>query len=173
MIARVSRNDREAQEQLYRLFSGKMLSVCRMYIKDLQHAEEVMLTGFLKVFTHLNDFKGEGSFEGWIRRIMIRESISFLRSHRRLQFHEEKIDNESFNNIQSDINVDHIQQMIDALPEGYKVVFVMYVIEGFKHSEIAAMLKISEGTSKSQLFKAKKMLQDQLKITNTSGYGTT
>ena len=173
MIARASRNEREAQEQLYNMFSGKMLSVCRMYIKDLQHAEEVMLTGFLKVFTHLKEFKGEGSFEGWIRRIMIRESISFLRSHRRLDFHEEKIDKESFNNVQSDINVDHIQQMIDALPEGYKVVFVMYAIEGYKHSEIAAMLKISEGTSKSQLFKAKKMLQDQLKTTNTTGYGTT
>ena len=173
LIARAAKNNREAQQQLYKKFSGKMLSVCRMYTKDVQHAEEVMLNGFLKVFTHISDFNSDGSFEGWIRRIMIRESISFLRRQKKLEFQEEVILNESFNNIQSDIEVEHIQRLIDGLPEGYRVVFVMYAIEGYKHQEIAELLNITPGTSKSQLFKARKMLQEKLQIQNTTGYGTT
>lgn len=173
LIAGAIKNNRSAQQQLYGLFSPKMLSVCRMYIKDLQQAEEVMLQGFFKVFAHLKEFRNEGSFEGWIRRIMIRECISFLRSRKELEFPEETISGESFNNIESDIEVEHIQQLIDALPEGYRLVFVMYAIEGYKHSEIAEILQISPGTSKSQLFKARKMLQEQLNKKHSTGYGTT
>lgn len=77
LISRAGNNNREAQRLLYEKYSGKMLSVCRIYIKDIHHAEEVMLTGFFKVFTHLKDFKNEGSFEGWIRKIMVRESIFY------------------------------------------------------------------------------------------------
>jgi len=144
-----------------------------MYIKDLQHAEDTMLTGFFKVFTHLNDFKHEGSFEGWVRRIMIRESISFLRKKNELEFQEEmeSVKSEGFDTIQAEIDADHIQRLIDELPEGYKAVFVLYAVEGYKHAEIADLLKITVGTSKSQLFKAKKMLQEQLELKNTSSYG--
>ncbi len=175
LIAKATGGNREAQHLLYERFSGKMLSVCRMYIKDLQHAEEVMLNGFFKVFTHLKDFKNAGSFEGWIRKIMVRESISFLRGKKDLEFSEEAMENhsESFDPIQADIDADHIQQLIDGLPEGYKVVFVMYAIEGYKHHEIAEILKISSGTSKSQLFKARKMLQEKLGTQKPAGYGTT
>lgn len=173
LIARAAKNDREAQERLYKSHSGKMLSVCRMYIKDLQQAEEVMLNGFFKVFKYLPDFKNEGSFEGWVRKIMIREAISFLRTKKEIEFAEEVFEDttQSFNNISSGIEVEHIQNLIDSLPEGYKVVFVMYAIEGYKHQEISKMLNISEGTSKSQLFKARKMLQEKLSTPNTSGYG--
>ena len=152
-----------------------MLSVCRMYIKDLHHAEDVMLKGFFKVFTHIKDFKSEGSFEGWVRKIMIRESISFLRSQKQLEFKDDFKDSEiGFSNeVYSEMEASDIQRLIDELPEGYRLVFVMYAIEGYKHSEIAKMLKISEGTSKSQLFKARKMLQERLKEQNKSGYGTT
>jgi len=144
-----------------------------MYIKDLQFAEDVMLTGFFKVFTHLKDFKHEGSFEGWVRRIMIRESISFLRKKNELELQEEMetVKSEGFDTIQAEMDADYIQQLIDELPEGYKAVFVLYAIEGYKHTEIAELLKISEGTSKSQLFKAKKMLQEKLETLNTSSYG--
>jgi len=174
LIARAIKNNRGAQQCLYDLHSGKMLSVCRMYVKDLHHAEEVMLNGFFKVFKYLADFKNEGSFEGWIRKIMIRECISFLRSEKSLEFKEEGLEdfNGSFNNIESDINVDEIQQIIDSLPEGYRVVFVMYAVEGYKHLEISKMLNINIGTSKSQLFKARKMLQEKLSTQNISGYGT-
>lgn len=174
LIKRASGGNRDAQQKIYELYSPKMLSVCRQYVKDLQHAEETMLSGFLKVFTHLKDFKAEGSFEGWIRKIMVRESISFLRQHKQLEFQEDLgyENSEVFNNINSEMDVADIQSLIDALPEGYKMVFVMYAVEGYKHSEIAKMLDITEGTSKSQLFKARKMLQEKLKNSNSSSYGT-
>lgn len=175
LIARAIKNNRASQQRLYDLYAGKMLSVCRMYVKDLQHAEEVMLNGFFKVFSHLRDFKNEGSFEGWVRRIMIRESISYLRSQKNLDFKENGLEqySESFNNIQSSMEVEEIQRLIDALPEGYRVVFIMYAVEGYKHQEIAQLLGITEGTSKSQLFKARKILQEQLTSKITTGYGTT
>ena len=175
LIKRAQKSNREAQHVLYELHAPKMLSICRYYIKDMQHAEEAMLNGFFKVFSNLSQFKGEGSFEGWMRRIMVRESISFLRQQKNIEFPVEEIDykQESFNNIKTDMEVGEIQQLIDGLPEGYKVVFVMYAIEGYKHHEIATILNITEGTSKSQLFKARKMLQEKLQELNkTSHYGT-
>ena len=175
LIKKALRNNREAQHVLYELHAPKMLSVCRYYIKDLQHAENVMLDGFFKVFSNLKSFKSEGSFEGWIRRIMVRESISFLRQHKKVEFSlEDMVVKDNYaNNVNTNIEVTHLQQLIDALPEGYKIVFVMYAIEGYKHQEISEMLNISIGTSKSQLFKARKMLQEKLKELNkVTSYGT-
>ncbi|MDO5979642.1 RNA polymerase sigma factor [Flavivirga spongiicola] len=175
LIKKAIKNNREAQHVLFELHAPKMLSVCRYYIKDLQQAEEAMLNGFFKVFSNLKSFKREGSFEGWIRRIMIRESISFLRQKKQIEFSVEDFDPESdyANNMNTDMEVAEIQQLIDALPEGYKIVFVMYAIEGYKHYEIAEMLNIAEGTSKSQLFKARKWLQERIKELNkTTSYGT-
>jgi len=174
LIKKALRNNREAQHVLFELHSPKMLSICRYYIKDIQHAEEAMLNGFFKVFSNLKKFRGEGSFEGWIRRIMVRESISFLRQQKHIEFSVEDIiiDKDYTNNIQTEIEVAQIQQLIDALPEGYKMVFIMYAIEGYKHLEIAKILNISESTSKSQLFKARKVLQQKIKELNTTGYGT-
>lgn len=174
IIAKAVKGDRKAQRQLYEQHSPKMLSVCRMYIKDLHHAEEVMLGGFFKAFSHLSEFENRGSFEGWLRRIMIREAISFLRGQKKIEFSDDLQGDggESFNNIQADIDAEHIQQLIDALPEGYRMVFVMYAIEGYKHREIAEILKIDEGTSKSQLFKARKLLQEQLNTPKKIDYVT-
>ena len=152
-----------------------MLGVCRQYIKDLHFAEDIMINGFVKVFTHLNAFKFEGSFEGWIRRIMVRESISYLRKKQFVVFDDEILDSGENQNISfslADMNVDHIQLLIDGLPDGYRTVFVMYAIEGYKHAEISEILDISESTSKSQLFKARRQLQGKLKQQNSIGYGT-
>jgi len=158
---------------LFELHAPKMLGVCRYYIKDLQHAEEAMLNGFFKVFNNLKSYKAEGSFEGWIRRIMVRESISFLRQKKQIEFVVEDVDIKiSYSNtINTNIEVAEIQQLIDRLPEGYKMVFVMYAIEGYRHNEIAEILNISEGTSKSQLFKARKWLQQQINHINKMSYG--
>ena len=174
LLQNAAKGNRDAQRRLYERHSGKMLSVCRQYVKDLHHAEEVMLTGFLKVFTHLKEYRNEGSFEGWIRRIMIRESISFLRTQKKVEFHEDfgNLNFEGIDPVTSGLEVEYIQSMIDSLPEGYKVVFLMYAVEGYKHSEIAKLLKITEGTSKSQLFKARKMLQEKLSKEKITGYGT-
>lgn len=156
-------NNRHAQHKIYSKFSPKMLSVCRQYIKDLHQAEDIMITAFMKVLTNLNKFKQEGSFEGWIRRIMINECISFIRVHKKVKFIEdENYFEESFNNIESQFSVDDIQSLIDSLPDGYKMVFNLYCIEGFKHQEIADLLGISEGTSKSQLSHARKVLQENI-----------
>jgi RNA polymerase sigma-70 factor (ECF subfamily) len=168
LINKAIKNNRKAQQYLYENYAPKMLSVCRYYIKDLQNAEATMLNGFLKVFTNLKHFKHQGSFEGWIRRIMVRESISFIRSQKQINF---SIDEVNFGNITTttittELEVNEIQQLIDALPEGYKLVFIMYAIEGYKHQEIAEMLNISEGTSKSQLYKARKLLQQKVKELN-------
>jgi len=174
LLERAVKNNREAQHVLFEMHAPKMLSVCRYYIKDLQFAEEAMLNGFFKVFSNLKNFKASGSFEGWIRKIMVRECISFLRQQKRLEFPAENFEyNGNYsNNINTEIEVEQIQQLIDALPEGYKMVFVMYAIEGYKHHEIAHMLNITEGTSKSQLFKARNMLQQKINELNKTSYGT-
>jgi RNA polymerase sigma-70 factor (ECF subfamily) len=166
-------NNRQAQQQLYSRFSSKMLSVCRQYIKDIQLAEDVMITAFMKVFTNLNKFEHKGSFEGWIRRIMVNECISYLRVQKKVKFVEDEIYvEESFNAIDSKFSIDQIQFLIDALPDGYKMVFNLYAIEGYKHNEIAKMLGINEGTSKSQLSHARKMLQTQITILKKQDNGT-
>ena len=159
-------NNRQAQQQIYSKYSPKMLSVCRQYIKDVHQAEDIMITAFMKVFTNLKNFKHEGSFEGWIRRIMINESISYIRVQKKVNYIDDDLvlgrDEESFNNIESQFSVDDIQFLIDNLPDGYKMVFNLYAIEGYKHQEIATMLGINEGTSKSQLSHARKMLQTNI-----------
>ena len=175
LIKKATKDNRRAQEQLYVMFSPKMLSVCRQYVKVTDRAEEVMLTGFFKAFKNLEQFKATGSFEGWLRRIMTRECISFLRKENKIYFEDEASIDATENHasyIESSLDLDHIQRLIDALPDGYRIVFVMYAIEGYKHAEIAAQLKISESTSKTQLFKARKMLQQQLQSLNSTSYGT-
>ncbi len=174
LIKKAASNHRDAQHILYQMHAPKMLSVSRYYIKDVHQAEEVMLNGFFKVFTQLKSFKAEGSFEGWIRRIMIREAISFLRKKKQLEFLADDMEvyDEPTHYTDAELDVDEIQQLIDKLPEGYRMVFNMYAIEGYKHSEIAEMLDIAESTSKSQLFKARKLLQQQIKQLNKTSYGT-
>lgn len=160
LIQKALKQNREAQQELFHLFSPKMLGVCRQYVKDMHHAEDLMLQGFLKVFTNLAAFKHEGSFEGWIRRIMVNTCISYLRKKQPIEFTD---DDYAFNEQATDslenTSVEDIQKLIDQLPSGYKMVFNLYAIEGYKHSEIAEKLQISESTSKSQLFKVRKWLQ--------------
>jgi len=166
-------NNRHAQQKIYSKHASKMLSVCRQYIKDVHQAEDIMITAFMKVFTNLKNFKQEGSFEGWIRRIMINECISFIRVQKKFAFIEdENYSEESFNNIESQFSVDDIQFLIDNLPDGYKMVFNLFAIEGFKHQEIAELLGINEGTSKSQLSHARKMLQDNINKLKNYSNGT-
>jgi RNA polymerase sigma-70 factor (ECF subfamily) len=163
-------NNRHAQHQIYSKFAPKMLSVCRQYIKDVHLAEDIMITAFMKVFTNLKNFEHKGSFEGWIRRIMINECISYIRVQKKVTFIEDEYYvEEKHNYIESQFAVEDIQFLIDNLPDGYRMVFNLYCIEGFKHQEISSMLGINEGTSKSQLSHARKMLQDTIiKLKNYS-----
>lgn len=163
-------NNRTAQQKIYTKFSSKMLSVCRQYIKDIHQAEDIMITAFMKVFVNLKKFQHNGSFEGWIRRIMVNECISHIRVQKKVAFlDEEDYSEDSFNNIESQFSVEDIQFLIDSLPDGYKMIFNLYAIEGYKHQEIASMLGINEGTSKSQLSHARKILKEHItKLKNYS-----
>ena len=174
LIKRALDGSQEAQRLIYDSYAPKMLGVCRRYIKDLQFAEDTMIGGFVKVFKYLHTYRHEGSFEGWIRRIMIRESISFLRKKQFVVFDDDAYQEHDLAevNITYEVDIEQIQKLIDALPEGYKMVFVLHAIEGYKHLEIAEMLGISESTSKSQLYKARRWLQKRLKEKNSLGYGT-
>ncbi|RAV30707.1 RNA polymerase subunit sigma-70 [Sinomicrobium soli] len=165
LLRKAAANHRGAQRELYDKYASKMLSVCRSYIRDTHFAEDVMIRGFYKVFANLSAFRREGSFEGWVRRIMVRECISFLRREKSLSFVEvsELPENTAAHIPETDApDTEEIQTLIDLLPEGYKAVFLMYAVEGYSHREIAAALHISESTSKSQLFKARKMLKDRI-----------
>jgi RNA polymerase sigma-70 factor, ECF subfamily len=150
LIADAIQQKREAQQKLFELYSPKMLGVCRQYVKDVHHAEDLMLSGFLKVFTHLSKFKNEGSFEGWIRRIMVNTCISYLRKKNPVHLSDEDfVFNDQATQSLESTEVEDIQRLIDRLPVGYKMVFNLYAIEGYKHAEIAIQLQITESTSKS------------------------
>ncbi len=173
IIALAVENNRHAQHKIYTRYASKMLSVCRQYAKDIHHAEDLMITAFMKVFANLRHFEHKGSFEGWIRRIMVNECISFIRAQKKVSFLEDEFyQEEAFNNIESNLSVEDIQSLIDQLPDGYKMVFNLFAIEGYKHQEIAQMLGISESTSKSQLHHARKMLQQQVSQLKNYSHGT-
>ncbi len=155
-----------AQTELYTSFSGKMFGVCLRYAKNRMDAEDLLHEGFLKVLTNLKKYRGEGSFEGWMRRIMINTSINFYRTktsnfmvHIDEVFDLEISDVDAVSRMSEKELVSHIQE----LPDGYRMIFNMYVVEGYKHKDIAEILNISESTSKTQLLKAKKSLQQKLK----------
>ena len=173
IVQKALEGSRKAQKELYELHAPKMLSICRYYIKDLHNAEDVMITAFFKAFQNLNNYQNNGNFEGWIRRIMVNESISFLRKQKEVYFTDEvAIYDEGTDAVNASYDAVEIQQLIDELPEGYKMVFILYAIEGYKHQEIASLLNISESTSKSQLFKARKQLQQKINTLNAVGNGT-
>jgi len=165
IIALAVANNRQAQQCIYSKYSSKMLSVCRQYIKDMQLAEDVMITAFMKVFVNLGRFENKGSFEGWIRRTMINECISFIRVQKKVHFIEETVYYEEIDSeTDFQFSIEDVQSLIDSLPDGYKIVFNLFVIEGHKHKEIASMLGINEGTSKSQFAHARRILKNQINV---------
>ncbi|QTN38337.1 RNA polymerase sigma factor [Cryomorphaceae bacterium] len=164
LIRKCLKGERKAQRALYDRFAGKMLGVCRRYVRSQYDAEEVLSNGFIKVFHNLEYYRSEGSFEGWIRQIMVREALNFLRKQK--AFFEETEDAvlESLEPVaeQRELEAQDLMQLIDELPTGYRTVFNLFAIEGYSHKEIGYELGISEGTSKSQLSKARKMLQERM-----------
>ena len=165
LIAACKRQERKAQKLLFERYSPTMLGVCRRYVKNLEDAEDVMVEGFFNVLTKINMYSGEGSFEGWIRRIMINESLMHLRKNQPFKYTEEINPNLDFREeptILDELAASEIIQLLDDLPPGYRAVFNLYVIEGYKHREIAEELGISINTSKSQLILAKKRMEKLL-----------
>lgn len=142
-----------------------MLAVCIRYVKDRMEAEHVMVGGMVKVFKNIGQFQEQGSFEGWIRRIMVNESLMYLRKNKNMALSsdiDEVKEEPNYDALSDSLNADELLKIIEGLPVGYRTVFNLYAIEGYKHDEIAEMLGISTGTSKSQLNRARKLLQKQL-----------
>jgi RNA polymerase sigma factor (sigma-70 family) len=161
------KGDPKYQEVLYNTYSKKMYGVCLRYAPSDEAAKDLLQDGFIKVFQNLDRFKGEGSFEGWVRRIMVNHALEGLRKlsakaqHVDVEdVHEVLQDNHHVNFNRYDMN--YLLSKIQQLAPGYRAVFNLYIIEGYQHNEIAEMLGISENTSKSQLSRARKLLQDSL-----------
>jgi len=160
------RGDRKMQQELYNRFAPKMYGVCLRYAGNAEEAEDILQEGFIKIFNKINSYRGEGSFEGWIRRIFVNTAIEHFRKKTYLQPITETEENTvegKYLSVLDNLAEKDIVRLIQQLSPGYRTVFNMYVVEGYTHKQIAEMLGISEGTSKSQLSRAKLILQDLVK----------
>ena len=159
------RGERRTQEVLYKLLASKMLGVCMRYARDRYEAEDILQVGFIKVFQKVKEFRGEGSFEGWIRRIMVNTAIEHYRKNQRM-LNVVDIDevNDAPQNMfdMNGLEAKDLLTLIQHLPGGYKMIFNLYAIEGYSHKEIAEQLGITEGASKSQLSRARAILKEKL-----------
>lgn len=165
IIKACAQKDRKAQNQVFHLLAPTMLSICLRYLKQKEKAEDIMIHGFYKVFTKIDSFNFKGSFEGWVKRIMINECLMELRKQKN-SFLSVSLDErleEPFVNWDKRLEYEELLSLLDRLPNGYRTVFNLYVIEGFKHKEIAEQLGISINTSKSQLILARRRLQEIIK----------
>jgi len=162
LIEGCKKRDRHAQEALFQQFSGKLYALCCRYVKSKMEAEDVLVISFTKIFERIDQFKGEGSFEGWIRKVTVNESLTYLRKNKNMYLETdiEAADREpDYSQLESQLEAEDLLKMIDALPTGYRIVFNMYAIDGYSHKEIATHLGINESTSKSQLSRARALLQ--------------
>jgi RNA polymerase sigma-70 factor (ECF subfamily) len=153
------------QRMLFEQYASKMMTVCLRYANDSMEAEDMLQDAFIRVFKYIGQFKFEGSFEGWIRRIVVNAALKHLQK-KKLHFSEIKDQRDDSHGIEPyayhHLGEEDLMKLINRLPEGYRIVFNLNVIEGFSHEEIATMLGIQPGTSRSQLVKARKMLQNQI-----------
>lgn len=175
LIEKSKSGDRKAQKQLYKRLCTPMMGVCIRYMKSTEDAEDVLLEGFYKVFKNLKQFnyENESAFFGWVKRIMVNEALMKLRKNKEIQLLaiNEDLDKEVDVSPLDQLQTADLLKMIRSIPVGYRTVFNLYEVEGYSHQEISEQLGVSIGTSKSQLFKAKKLLREMLDIKNES-YGS-
>ena len=167
MVRLAREGNRKAQKEIYERLGGKMLSVCLRYVQDRETALDMLQDGFVALFAKLGDYKGDGSFEGWARRVFATTCLMYLRKKDALKMSE---DLETAGDIgadtpsqRSDLSYKEILSLVMQMPSGYRTVFNLYVMEGYSHEEIGQMLGISQVTSRSQLNRARKWLQEKLK----------
>lgn len=169
------RGERRFQKELYDRYSGKLLAVCCRYCKDRDGAQDVLHEGFIKAFKNLHRFKGEGSFEGWLRRIMVNAALESFRKDKNLQLVDD-ITAATHHQVRSKasekLEADDIMELVQQLPSGFRIVFNLYVMEGYSHKDIAKELGISVGTSKSQLSRARAALQEMIRFRDIETYET-
>jgi len=157
--------DGKAQREIYERYAPKMYPLCLRYVQGSSQAEDVLVTGFMKVFDKIHTYSGQGSLGAWIRRVIINEALSYLRKNKTMYL---EVDIEAADRqpdlqfVQDHLQTEDLLQMVGELPMGYRTVFNLYAIEGYNHREISEKLGISENTSKSQLSRARNLLQQKL-----------
>lgn len=165
IIAGCRAGDRKYQELLYQRFASKMFTVCMRYAAESNSAQDLLQEGFVKIFKNIDKFRGEGSFEGWIRRIFVNTCLEFVRKKANMYVVQDtetvKVEYQDENALQKLMKED-LMEMIQSLSTGYRTIFNLYVIEGYSHKEIAELLNVTEGTSKSQLARARYLLQKKV-----------
>lgn len=169
IIKRCAKHDRKAQKMLYDRYSHFLLAVCMRYAADSAEAEDILQDTFLKIFFHIKNYSGTGSFTGWLRKIAVNTAITQYHRNQKFRFH---IDIDEFVSAEAGIESfeedfftsDELFRVLNELPAGYRMVFNLYAVEGYKHKEIAHMLGIDTNTSKSQYSRAKAALRDKLAI---------
>ena len=160
------KKDASCQRMLFETYSGRFMSICLRYACDQPEAEDILQDAFINIFSYIHQFKGEGSFEGWMRRIVVNTALRVIQK-KKIRFTEIQeyqqpgfqVETSSY----TSLHADELIKLINALPDGYRIVFNLNVIEGYSHEEIAQMLQIAASTSRSQLLKARRLLQEQIK----------
>jgi len=162
LIEGCRRQDRQAQKSLYDRYASKLFALCCRYIKDKMEAEDVLITAFTKILNRIDQYTGEGNFEGWMRKVVVNDALSYLRKNKNMYLETDisAADYEpEYEKLENQLEAEDLLKMIESLPTGYRIVFNLYAIEGYSHKEIGDQLGISENTSKSQLSRARAALQ--------------
>jgi RNA polymerase sigma factor (sigma-70 family) len=163
LINDCKKNNRKAQEQLYRIYSPKLFAVCLKYSRNYAEAQDNLQDGFLLIFNKIEQFSFKGSFDGWLKRVMINNVLQQYRNQTFLSLVNEDVAEDYEVEIEDDhISMDYLLKIIQELPDRYRLVFNLYVIDGFSHAEIAEMLTINVGTSKSNLARARMILKEKI-----------
>jgi RNA polymerase sigma-70 factor (ECF subfamily) len=164
-----------AQQKLFDRYSGLLLGMCNRYAQSLEEAEDILQEGFVKIFLHIKEFKGEGSLVAWMRRIMINTAITHYHKMRKHRYHDDldevnetRFEEHSWS--EAEFTREELYSVIHQMPDGYRMVFNLYAVEGYKHREIAEILNIDENTSKSQYSRARRWLQERLMKLKRSDY---
>jgi len=166
LVAGCKKNETWARKKLYELYAPAMLGVCVRYTDDKEKAKDILHEGFIKIFTKINTYSEKGSLGGWMRRIFVTTALEFLKENHFQRYmdiveYEEKIETVEISAVEK-LSAEEILKYISELPKGYRLVFNMHAVEGYSHAEIAQMLNIKEGTSRSQFARAKQLLQHKI-----------
>ncbi|WP_062057264.1 RNA polymerase sigma factor [Aquimarina longa] len=166
LIKKCKKRNAQAQEQLYRLYSSKLFSICLKYSNDYSSAEDILQDSFITIFDKINQYKNQGSFEGWIKRITINTALQKYRKQKVFEIiNEDQLEEEVEIQIDdNEIPLEYLLKIIQQLPDRYRLVFNLYVLDGYSHKEVAEMLEISTGTSKSNLSRARTILKEKLQL---------
>ncbi|MBT8317147.1 MAG: sigma-70 family RNA polymerase sigma factor [Lutibacter sp.] len=165
LIKQCAKNNRKAQEEIYQLYGGKLYSICLKYSKNKEEAQDNFQDGFITIFDKIGQFKFKGSFEGWIKRVMVNTILLKYRQRNVLNLVTEEIPDEVIVDIDDDeVSLDFLLNLIQELPDRYRTVFNLYVLDGYSHKEISKMLQIAEGTSKSNLARARNILKQKIEL---------